>query len=362
MDEIRIPFSGGRSTRVLVGRAAIEELASRWSPAWEEAAVIGDRSVVRLYGDRIRASLAGRTRRVTIVDFEPGEAHKTRAEKERIEDRLLDLGIGRGACVVALGGGVSLDLAGFVAATFQRGMPWVGVPTSLLAQVDASIGGKTGVDTRHGKNTVGVFHQPDLVLVDPDLLGTLPAAEWPNGLSEMLKHAVVADADLADWLEHNAMSIRVPGDIDPWPVGRCIHIKAAVVAEDETEQGRRAVLNFGHTVGHAVERASSYAVPHGEAVAMGMRIEARVAMRLTGFSEADFKRLLDLLVSLGLGPTPLPSFADVTPYFEADKKRRVGVIRMALPTVFGTMARDGDAWTLPVSLEEIREAWDHDMR
>ncbi len=362
MENLRIDYPGGRATDVLVGPGALGRLPECWSPAWDEAAVIGDRNVIGLHGDKVAQALAGRPRRVVVLDFPAGEASKTRARKEHLEDRLLDRGVGRDACIVAVGGGVSLDLAGFVAATFLRGVPWVAIPTSLLAQVDASIGGKTGVDTPHGKNLVGAFHQPSCVIADPDLLATLPAAEWPNGLAEMVKHGMVADPELFGWLERNATPLAAPGTIDPWPIRRCIELKAGIVAGDEREAGRRAVLNFGHTAGHAIERAANWAIPHGEAVALGMRIESRIAVRLAGLGEEARLRLVALLDALGLGRATAPAFDEASRFLDTDKKRQRGELRMALPAALGTMARDREAWTLAVPIEALREAWDHDLR
>jgi 3-dehydroquinate synthase len=312
-----------------------------------------------LYGGRVAELLQPVTGEVLRCSFPPGEAHKTRDTKQTLEDRLLAAGLDRQCCVVGLGGGISLDLAGFVAATFLRGVPWVGLPTSLLAQVDASVGGKTGVNTPWGKNLVGAFHQPALVLMDSELLATLPPKEWANGLAELVKHAVIADAALWGWIEDNLERLRRPGKMDPHPLRRCVEIKAAVVRRDEREGGLRAVLNFGHTVGHALEGACGAAMPHGRAVALGMLVEGALARDLCGFPEADLARLRSVLAGLGLDlQPPALSLERLAPYLRLDKKRRAGELRLALPTAIGEMAGAGSGYTVAVTAERLRRAWE----
>ena len=355
-----LELSAGRRCEIHVGPGVCAALPSLWRRRWRDAAVIGDARVLGLYGDLLRQTLAGCTERVLLAEFPPGEAHKTRRTKQQLEDRLLGAGLDRHGCIVALGGGISLDLAGFVAATYMRGVEFVSLPSSLLAQVDAAVGGKTGVNTDHGKNLVGAFWQPSAVLVDPRLLVTLPEQEWGNGLAEMVKHAVIADAALLDWIEDHAESLRRPGAVDPHPLRRCIEIKAEVVRRDEREGGLRAVLNFGHSVGHALESATDHALPHGRAVALGMLVEGAVARALCGFPAAQLRRLRALLERLGLDLT-LPhgvSLAQLLPYLGADKKVRGGALRMALPAAVGSMAGADQGYTLEVSPEQLRRAWE----
>ncbi len=358
-DVLTLELGDGRRCPVHLGAGALEALPICWEPGWREAALIGDANVLALHGEAVAARLRPLVSRLLVLDFPPGEAAKTRETKARLEDALLDAAVGRDACVVALGGGISLDLAGFVAATYLRGVPHLNLPTSLLAMVDAAVGGKTGVNTRHGKNLIGAFQQPAAVLVEPALLATLPPAEWPSGLAEVLKHGVIADLALLAWLEAHARELRCPGALDPYPLRRCLELKAAVVAEDEREGGRRAILNFGHTIGHALERATGHALGHGEAVAVGMRVEARVARRRAGLPAEDEARLAALLQALGL-PARWPgvSFEQLAPALAVDKKRQGGAARLALPARLGEMARDGEAWTLAVPLDELRRAWE----
>jgi 3-dehydroquinate synthase len=251
------------------------------------------------------------------------------------------------------------DVAGFVAATYLRGVPYVQVPTTLLAMIDSSIGGKTGVDVPAGKNLLGAFHQPRLVVVDPDVLTTLPRAQLIAGMAEAVKHGVIADADYFAFLEasHGRALARDAGAIDRL-VTRSIEIKAAVVAEDERELGRRAILNFGHTVGHAVEAATKFTLLHGEAVAIGMAYEARLAEELTLAAPGTAQRIRSLLERVGL-PLERPAGAEVEALLIAmrlDKKARAGAVRFALPQTVGSMyGNDEQGWTVAAPEELVRE-------
>jgi len=322
--------------------------------------VIGDATVMDLHGAELAQQLRPLARAVTLIPFPPGEAHKTRATKEQIEDRLLEEKLDRQGCIVALGGGISLDMAGFVAATYMRGVACVNLPTSLLAQVDACIGGKTGLNTERGKNLIGAVHQPDLVLVDPHYLDTLPRAQWACGLAEMVKHAMVADEDLLGWIEaHAGELVGPPYRSDHHPLLRCARIKAEIVQQDELETGRRRLLNYGHTVGHALELASGHSLDHGRSVALGMLVEGRVATTLTSFSVDELERLRRCLARLDL-PTRPPSelpFDALLPYLALDKKRQGGSLRMALPVRVGAMAAAHDTFAVTVPLEQARQAW-----
>jgi 3-dehydroquinate synthase len=334
-EPIELRFADGRGCVVHVG--GVERLASLWRAEWREAAVIGDAQVMSLHGGVIAAQLRNVAARVEQLHFCAGEVHKTRATKERLEDELLAHGIGRELAVVALGGGVSLDVAGFVAATYLRGVPYINVPTSLLAQVDAAVGGKTGVNTPRGKNLIGAFHQPVAVVVDRTFLRTLPPREWGNGLAEMVKHAVVADAALFDWIAARTDVLRTPGAIDEHPLRRCLEIKAAIVAGDEREEGRRSVLNYGQTFGHAIEHALEHAIGHGAAVSIGMVLEARVACAAGILAEEEAQRLERCLAALELAVArPELPFSRLEPFLSSDKKRRGGALRMSLPTRIGT--------------------------
>ena len=271
--------------------AELPALARRHLPD-RRTAMIADATVAALYGRFLRGDntawrRAGKTCSEETaggwvpLEFPAGEASKTRATWSQLTDALLDLRHGRDSAIIALGGGVTGDLAGFVAATFQRGLPLLQVPTTLLAMLDSSIGGKVGVDTRHGKNLVGAFHPPVAVIADPLTLGTLPDREFRGGLAEAVKHGLIADLEHLAWLEANASAlIRRDADALALLIGRSVAIKARVVAADERETGPRAMLNAGHTVAHAVELVTGYAVPHGEAVAIGLVAECRLGEAL----------------------------------------------------------------------------------
>jgi 3-dehydroquinate synthase len=355
--ELVLELEGGRRCPIRIGGGSLEELAGIWRPEWEEAALLGDARVLELHGERVASLLRPLVRGLVRLSFPAGEASKTRETKARIEDELLDAGVSRHACLVALGGGVSLDLGGFVAATYLRGIPFLGLPSSLLAQVDASIGGKTAVNTRHGKNLIGAFHQPAAVLIDPELLSTLPPAEWGNGLAEMVKHAVIADAGFFAWIEAHAEELARPGAIDPHALWRCVEIKAEAVQADEREHGRRAILNFGHTIGHAVE-ALDPAGGHGRAVAIGMRVESLAAREQLGLPGTERARLLRLLERLGLAERAPLGFDRLRPHLGLDKKRRGGALRLALPRALGEMEPSGGSFTVAVSEELLERCWE----
>jgi 3-dehydroquinate synthase len=315
--------------------------------------VIADDRVAALFPAAIAA--AG-SRRLT---FAAGESSKTRSTWSELSDELLASGLGRDGGLVAFGGGVTGDLAGFVAATYLRGLPYAQVPTTLLAMVDASVGGKVGVDTRFGKNLIGAFHPPAIVAADPETLLGLPEPTYRAGLAETVKHGLIGDAGYFEWIEANAAPL-LARDLAALTqlVGRSVEFKAEVVSRDERESGRREILNAGHTVAHALEQASGYALPHGEAVAIGLVIECRIGARLGVTDDALSERVGRLLGHLGL-PVGIP--ASLAPpailaAMETDKKKRADTIRMALPSVLGMTHRDGAAWSVPVPRDLILES------
>jgi len=314
-------------------------------------ALITDSNVMPLHAAPLAARLERAGRRVETFVFEAGEASKTRATKERIEDAMLGAGLGRDTVVLAMGGGVAGDLAGFVAATYLRGVPVVGLPTSLLAMVDASVGGKTGVDHPLGKNLIGAFHQPSAVFADVACLATLPDREYRNGLAEMVKAGVVGDTALLDALTADPGRVRARDTgLMTDLIARACAIKARVVGADEREGDLRKILNFGHTIGHALEAVTGYAIPHGEAVSVGMVAEARIAVRLGLASGATATAIETALVSLGL-PTALPPGASTAGILGAarhDKKARGGRTAYALPRRPGEMARGADGYGIAV--------------
>ena len=268
--------------------------------AGEDCLVVTNETVAPLYLEALQADLAGKV--VESISLPDGEAYKTVATVEMILDKLVSSGANRDATIVALGGGVVGDIAGFAAACYMRGIDFVQVPTTLLAQVDSSVGGKTGVNHPGGKNLIGAFHQPQVVMIDTDTLKSLPDRELKAGLAEVIKYGAIADAGFFAWLEDNieALIARDPASL-AWAIQRSCELKATVVAEDEREAGRRAILNFGHTFGHAIERCQGFGEwLHGEAVAAGMLLAAE----LSGIDAHEQERLRTLIERTGLPLTP----------------------------------------------------------
>ncbi len=292
------------------------------------------------------------------ITFPAGEESKNRKEWARITDLLLDRGVGRDGGIIALGGGVAGDLAGFVAATYLRGIPFLQAPTSLLAMVDASVGGKTGVDTRHGKNLVGAFHSPVAVVADPRVLRTLPDRDYRGGLAEAVKHGLIADREYFEWIEREVDAVlRRDETTLTRLVHRSVEIKAAVVSADERESGRRAILNAGHTVAHALEQATAYQLPHGEAVALGLVAECALGEELGTAERGTRQRVASLLARMAL-PVRLSHDVSIERVLEAmrrDKKNRMTLIRFALPTSIGCMD-DFGGWTRPAEESAIASA------
>jgi len=296
--------------------------------------IVSDENVAQLHADKVLDSLCRAGYAPHLLTIPAGEEHKTLETVNRLWRGFLEAGLDRRSTVIALGGGVTGDLAGFAASTFMRGVDWVALPTSLLAMVDASLGGKTGFDLPEGKNLVGAFHPPKLVLADPQLLTTLPEAEFISGLAEAVKHGVIADPELfamcaqgPEWVKEHLEEI----------VKRAMAVKVKFIEEDPYEEERRAVLNLGHTVGHAVELVSGFRVRHGEAVAIGMIVEARYAARV-GLARAGLvEAMTEALSALGLPvriPEDLPR-AEIVRAMRVDKKKSAGAIRFALPVEIG---------------------------
>lgn len=320
-------------------------------------AVIADERVAELYGREIAEGLDGGGKKARLFSFPPGEASKTREEWARLTDAMLEARFGRDCAVVAVGGGVTGDLAGFVAATFMRGVPFVQVPTSLVAMIDSSVGGKTGVDAPGGKNLVGAFHSPRLVVVDPEVAVTLPRGERAQGLAEAVKHGAVLDPVYLADLENDIPCV-MNGEVGATGrvVVRSIEIKVGVVSKDERESGLRKVLNFGHTLGHAVEAAADYSLPHGSCVALGMVLEAEVGEKM-GITRKGTAGTLARMVSLLDLPTDLPPGMDpgtVLAFTHADKKGRAGRPRYVLLSQPGQVAASED-WARDVPDEIVLE-------
>jgi 3-dehydroquinate synthase len=303
--------------------------------------VITDGTVRRLYGRNLFRSLLQHGVDAWLIDFPAGEKSKNADVVHSLHTQLLENGVRRNSVVLALGGGVVGDVAGYVAATVLRGISCIQVPTTLLAQVDSSVGGKVGIDHPFGKNLIGAFHQPAAVYIDPTVLNTLPDREYRGGLAEVVKIAAALDATFFRFLERNISriirkDIRVIAEI----IHRSIELKATVVMKDERESGLRQVLNLGHTIGHAVEAASDYKLHHGEAVAIGMIAESRIARDMGLLKERDFNRLVRLMKALRLHVS-FPRIRNKVGFFQSlmsDKKSVGESARFALLETIGCTA------------------------
>jgi 3-dehydroquinate synthase len=349
-------MSGDRTLHVELGERAYpihigEGLVDRpalFAPhvAGRRAAVVTNETVAPLYAGRAEEALRKAGASVQRIVLPDGEAFKTWESLERIYAELLEARADRRTVLVALGGGVVGDIAGFAAATYQRGIAHLQVPTTLLAQVDSSVGGKTAINHPLGKNMIGAFHQPVAVIADTATLGTLPAREHAAGLAEVVKYGAIHDAAFLDWIEAHAERLvaREPGAL-AHAIERSCAIKAQIVAADEREGGVRALLNFGHTFGHAIESAMGYgAWLHGEAVAAGMVLAARLSARMGRITSAEADRLSNLLARLGLPVAP-PAFPLDTwlEFMGRDKKNESGRITLVLLDALGRASVVRDA-------------------
>ena len=355
--EIRLGASTIRVASGLLARTG--DLARELAPA-HRYAIITDSNVGPLYAKMVGDQLEKGT--VEVLTIPAGESNKTRESWARLTDQMLAKKYGRDSAVIALGGGVVGDLAGFVAATYMRGIPVVQIPTTLVAMVDASIGGKTAVDTPAGKNLVGIFHPPAAVLADPQVLATLPLREMRAGFAEIVKHGVIADDPYLRLVASSAseMLSGTTGSTSDRMLSlivRSMEIKADIVSRDEREEGLRKTLNFGHTIGHAVELVSGYSLLHGEAVAIGMALESRLAEGIGVAQTGTAATITKVLQSAGL-PTDLPPGIEPDAVIEAmksDKKGVSGKTRLALPLRVGAMAGAEAGWTVPVGDDQLRE-------
>lgn len=357
--DVHVPAES-RSYPVLIGRGMLarigNELKHRLGGA-SSVALIADANVARLHGAAARASLEAQGFNVVPITVPAGEVHKNMPTLLEVLEQMIRGGLGRRDAVVALGGGVIGDLSGLAAALFMRGVPVVQVPTSLLAQVDASVGGKVAIDLPAGKNVVGVFHFPLFVAIDPEVLSSLPDRELAQGLAEMLKHALLFSGDHLEDLLRNAEAIYARDvDVITPMVATSVGLKAACVGRDPWEQGEagkgRVLLNLGHTVGHAIESSSNYEVPHGEAVALGLRAAARIS-ELKGLAEAGLEQLVtDALQRLRL-PTDLDAWLSgergtaVERALTIDKKRAGGTVS------YVALTRVGEPFVISLTPKEI---------
>jgi 3-dehydroquinate synthase len=321
------------------------------------AVLVTNETVAPLYLERVTTMLERHAVRVDSVVLPDGEQYKNWQTLEKVYDTLVDTRAERATPLIALGGGVVGDMTGFAAATWQRGAPFVQMPTTLLAQVDSSVGGKTAINHPRGKNMIGAFHQPRAVLIDTDTLATLPLRELRAGLAEVIKYGLIRDASFFDWLEGHMEALLA---LEPGPVAfaieRSCRNKAEVVVADETERGERALLNLGHTFGHAIETGTGYVGwLHGEAVAVGMLMAAEVSLRLGWLDEGELARIEGLLIRAGL-PVRGPGLPvdEMLHWMAGDKKVSGGQLRLVLLQGIGKAVVTADV--LPSVLRAAIEA------
>ena len=353
---VNLPAGAARSYPIHIGHGLLHDrdLLTSIIPQRQICIVTND-NVARHYLSPLTAALADKT--VITVHLPDGEAHKNLASYAQILDALVTARYDRDSLIIALGGGITGDIAGFAAATYQRGIAGLQIPTTLLAQVDSSVGGKTGVNHPQGKNLIGAFHQPQAVLIDTATLATLPPREFAAGMAEVIKYGLINDPAFFTWLEANRDGIRAH---DPAllaeMIAHCCANKATIVAADEREQGVRALLNYGHTFGHALEALTHYKRwKHGEAVAIGSVIATHLGVILDRVSEADAARTAALFAAYDL-PTTIPAdstTADILDKMQLDKKTRGGTLRLVLPQRFCDSGIDSG-----VAAEAIRQAID----
>ena len=343
MESLRLDL-GSRSYPIHIGEGILDERELYVPYVKAGAAVVSNAVVAPLYLSRVRKVLEAAGARVTEIVVEDGEQAKRWQTLERIFDAMLAARLGRDSLVVALGGGVIGDLAGFAAAVYLRGVAFVQVPTTLLAQVDSSVGGKTAINHARGKNMVGAFHQPSAVIADVAVIDTLPDRELRAGLAEVIKHAVALDVPFTEWLEKNVEKLlaRERGSLT-YAVRRCCELKAAIVAADERESGVRALLNFGHTFGHAIEAGTGYGTwLHGEAISAGMVMAAELSARAGLLAKSDAVRVKQLLGRAGLPVAgPALSAERLLELMAVDKKAAQGKLRFVLLEGIGHAALRG---------------------
>lgn len=361
MEKVRVNLkkTEDRSYEILIGEDILKKipLDLKNKKTVHSYVIISDSNVASLYGQKLLKGLTNSGLNSHLISFPAGEVHKDRDTKARIEDEMSKLKIGRDSCVIALGGGVVGDVAGFVAATYNRGIPYIQVPTTLVACVDSSIGGKAAVDTPYGKNLIGAFYQPWRVYIDVNTLRTLHEKEIREGLAEVVKYGVIKDKNLFEYLEKNIDHIfSFNTDALIHIIKRGCEIKGQVVELDEKESNLRKILNFGHTIGHAIENISDYKISHGEAISMGMVTEGKIALELGFWKLDEYERLVSLFNKTGL-PTKPPHSLDLSRMINTmklDKKARQRRIEMVLPRKIGAMVEVDGSYGIKIEEGLIR--------
>jgi 3-dehydroquinate synthase len=359
MQRLRLELKGetDRSYEVLVGRGILNDLHREITRIgnFSSYGLVTDDSVRPLVTERLQANLRSHKIYSELLSFPPGESAKNMEIVLQLCQQLIARGFDRKSLLIAVGGGVVGDIAGFTAAIFMRGIPYIQVPTTLLAQVDSAIGGKTGVDLPSGKNLLGAFHQPLLVVADPDVLSTLPVAIRREGFAEIIKAALIADSELFSLLENQGSNLlENANELLETIIAKAAEVKCRVVSHDELESGLRRILNFGHTLGHALEAASQYSLPHGQAVAAGMGVAIRFSQKWAGLDQDEADRALRLIQRLGL-PTGIPGDIQselLLSALQKDKKIQGNVCHFVL------IGKIGQALIHPIPVEELKESLD----
>lgn len=354
--EIRVDL-GVRSYPIHIAAGLLERTGemSKSVLLSNRALLVADETVDRIYGGRVADNLSAAGLSVARATVPSGESSKSTEQLSALYSKAVESGLDRKSAVIALGGGVVGDLAGFLAASFLRGIRLIQIPTTLLAMVDSAVGGKTGINLKEGKNLVGAFHQPSLVLCDPEVLKTLPPRELAAGLAEVIKYGVIKDAVLFEYLEKNLDAIKAGDPVAmEYLIARSCGIKAEVVSADEFESGERAILNFGHTLAHAIEKVAGYgAYLHGEAVGIGMVYAARLSVREKGLSPDAAGRIEKLVRSAGLpAHAPELDWSKLRAAVDVDKKNTAGLPRFVLAEQIGHVV-----FGCPVAEQVMEEVW-----
>lgn len=326
--------------------------------AYSSIVIVTDSNVGPLHAQKVMEVLAKKGGNSHLLTVKAGESSKSRDTKAWLEDAMADLGCGRDTLLIGLGGGMITDLAGFVAATYCRGIPFIGLPTSLMGMVDASLGGKNGINTLHGKNTIGTIRPPHAVIINPSFLDTLPFNDYHMALSEVVKHALIADQELFDFLQENTSTILAKDKTCITAmIERSVAIKMDVVNADALELNHREILNFGHTIGHAIEHASNYTISHGEAVAHGLLYESRLSYAMGHLSQHALDAIESLLSELRLlkGNIALSS-TNILEALQHDKKKRGDSIRCVLLASIAKPLIINNSYAQAISVEQFTQA------
>jgi len=345
------------SYEILIERGLFKKIPAllKAKPFGNRYLIITDSNIEELFGKKLLEALEEEGLKAGLVSFAAGEKSKGFETFSQLLEKCFQKGLDRNSCIIALGGGVAGDLAGFVAATYMRGINYIQVPTSLLAMVDSSIGGKTGIDLREGKNIVGNIKQPKAVFIDTALLESLDDRELKNGLAEVVKHAVIADKKFFEFLSKNMDCIKFLDEKAlPKIVAESCKIKSAIVEKDEKEKNLRKTINFGHTIGHAIESLGKYeAFSHGHAVAIGMLVEGKIAVEMGILKHKEFAKINRLVQEIGFNLTLKQKPEEIIEKMKHDKKAVAGKIFMVLPSKIGSMKKIAGQYSIPVQEETV---------